>query len=399
MKQIPLFKVFMADSVQSAVTSILYSGYIGQGKKVDEFERVLQQYFNNNRVLTTNSATSAEHLALKLLERSYSGEYVNEEYGAVKSQWPGLEKGDEILCSPLTCTATNWPVILGGYKIKWVDIDPRTLNMDLDDLARKITPKTKVIMLPLWGGMPVDFDKIKDIQEQARNTNGFAPALIVDAAHALGSKFNGKHVCNFGHITTYSFQAIKHVTSVDGGAVVMPHQSLQERGKLMRWYGIRRDDVRTDFRCENDISEIGTKWHMNDVNATIGIENFKHTDFIIEKHIDNALWYDHYLSKNLNAAVSSGITLLERPKKFHSSSWLYTILVEDRESFMRMMGSKGITVSRVHERNDKHSAISHFKTQLPSLESVINKYVCIPVGWWVTDEDRNYILDSIKSGW
>lgn len=391
--KIPLFKVFMAPTVGEAVTKTLYSNYIGQGPKVEEFESNLKEYFNNNRLVTLNSATSGEHLALRLLQQP-SKSFVHDGMGQLISGWPGLNKCDTILASPLTCLASNSVIVFDGYKVKWVDIDPSTLNMDLDDLARKITPETKVIMLPLWGGMPVNMEKLQYIQNEAAKMYGFRPAVILDAAHAMGSTFMGQPVCNFGHITSYSLQAIKHITSVDGGVLVMPHQELVERARLLRWYGLSRAESRIDFRSDNDVAEIGTKWHMNDVNATIGIENLKHVKEITDKHRDNAAFYDRELGKH-----QIDVELLDPSYDADSSYWIYTILVEKRSDFMRMMSDAGIQVSRVHERTDKHTVFKEFRSQLPNLESVVDNYVCIPVHHGVGQEQREYIVEQIKKGW
>ena len=209
-KNIPLFKVFMSPNAGPEVCKVLESGYIGQGTVVDQFENDLRSYFGKDYVLTLNSATSAEHLALHLLKkprekRSYAPQgagYYFEEF------WPGINPGDEVLCTSLTCTASNWPVLANGFKIKWVDIDPKTLNMDLDDLERKISPSTKAIMLVHWGGYPNDLDRIKRIQEKCKSLYGFSPAVIEDCAHSMGSKFKGKLLGNHGNICTYSLQAI-----------------------------------------------------------------------------------------------------------------------------------------------------------------------------------------------
>ena len=84
----------------------------------------------------------------------------------VEHHWPGIQDGDEVLATPLTCTASNWPIVANGFKIKWVDIDPTTLNMDLEDLERKMTPKTKAIMGVHWGGYPLDLDEIRNIKRE-----------------------------------------------------------------------------------------------------------------------------------------------------------------------------------------------------------------------------------------
>ena len=191
----------------------------------------------------------------------------------------------------------------------------------------------------------------------------------------------------------FSLQAIKHVTSIDGGLLFSPHQELHDRGKLIRWYGIDRDGDRKDFRCEADIPEWGYKFHMNDVCATVGIENFKHLDSIISKHKENAAYYDEHL-QNI-----PGVTLLERQEGFESAFWIYSLLVDDRDGFYKYMDECNISVSQVHERNDKHTCVKEFKTELPNLDKTIGKIVNIPVGWWITSEQRKYIVDCIRKGW
>ena len=273
------------------------------------------------------------------------------------------------------------------------NIDPTTLNMDLDDLARKITPKTKVIMLVHWGGYPNDLNKIKQIQEDALRRFGFKPAVIEDGAHSFGSEYKGKMIGGHGNLTMFSLQAIKHITSIDGGILLSPHKELHRRAKLLRWYGIDRDGDRKDFRCEADVEEWGYKFHMNDVCATVGIENLKHFKDIVGKHRGNASFYDKELID------VPGVTLLKREKGHDSAFWIYSMLVENRDGFYKWMDECGISVSQVHERNDKHTCVQEFRTSLPSLDKVIGKIVSIPVGWWVTEEQRQYIVDCIKKGW
>lgn len=391
--KIPLFKVFMAPTAGDEVVKVLNSGFIGQGPKVEEFESKLKNYFNHDYVLSLNSGTSGLHLALHLLKKSNKPVIGNNNYTMTENYWPGLQEGDEVLATALTCTASNWPILANGLKIKWVDIDPTTLNMDLDDLERKITSKTKVIMLVHWGGYPSDLDRIKQIQDKAYRTFGFKPAVIEDGAHSFGSKYKGKPIGSHGNIAMYSLQAIKHITSVDGGLLLLPHNDLYKRGKLTRWYGIDRDGDRKDFRCEANIDEWGFKFHMNDVCATVGLENLKHADKLITKHKDNAAFYDNKLKQ------TPGLTLLDRHEGHDSAFWIYSMLVDDRDGFYRWMDECNISVSQVHERNDKHTCVSDYKTFLPTLDKTIDKVVSIPIGWWISEEEREYIADCIKKGW
>ena len=376
MNKIPLFKVFMSHNVHKEVKKVLHSGFVGQGSQVDKFEQTLKNYIGNEYLCTTNSGTSALHLALHSLKKPYN-----------------LKDGDEVLCTPLTCTATNWPVLANNLKIKWVDINPNNLNMDLDDLERKITPKTKVIMVVHWGGYPIDLDRIKKIQQKTKELYGFEPIVIEDCAHGIGSKYKGKRLGNHGNLCMFSFQAIKHITAVDGGMLTLPSQDLYDRAKLLRWYGIDRNTNKVDFRCEEDIKEWGFKFHMNDINATIGMENLKSADDMIMQHQENAEYYDKHLDN------SSGIRILEREEDRESSFWIYSMLVDKKEDFMNWMKECGIVVSQVHERNDIHSCVKEFKTHLPMLDKVTPELISIPVGWWVTREQKEYIVDCIKKGW
>jgi len=392
--QIPLFKVFMSSNAADSVAKVLNSGFIGQGPKVEELENDLSKYFGqfNNNVLTFNSATSAEHLAYHLLKLPYTYQIQNE-FGASIINWPGLQQGDEVLTTALTCTATNWPILANGLKLRWVDVDPTTMNICLKDLESKLNEKTKIVTVVHWGGYPVDLVELKNIQSRYRQKYGFEFMIIDDAAHSFGSKLDGQLIGTYDTITTFSLQAIKHITSVDGGFWITPYKELNERARLTRWYGIDREGPRTDFRCEADIPEWGFKFHMNDVCATVGIENLKHANTIIGTHKANGQYYNAALQN------TNGVTLLENDSRKDSAYWLYTMRVERRDDFMRYMLENGIVTSRVHERNDKHTCTAEFREELPNVDLVTNDMISIPVGWWVTNENREFIVDTIKRGW
>jgi len=395
---IPLFKVFMSPYAAGDVADVLNSGYIGEGPKVKEFETALAKKFLHTEsplsadIITFNSATSAEHLIYHMLKKPQK-DLTPYYWGVIEKDWKGLDENSEVLTTPLTCTATNWPILLNGLKLKWVDVDPNTMNMDLDSLSEKINHNTRIITVVHWGGYPIDMNRLKNIVSAAEEMYGTSIMIIEDCAHAFGSKYHGEYVGFQGNLSTFSMQAIKHVTSVDGGFISSPFMKFNKRARLLKWYGIDRDTPTTDFRCEDDVPEPGFKFHMNDVNATVGMANLKYADNIVGAHRFNANQYNESL------AGVDGVTLLNNEIGFDSAYWLYTIKVGKRSDFMKMMADKGITVSRVHERNDKHSCVAEYKTDLPKLESFIDNMICIPVGWWVTDSQREYIIESIKSGW
>tara|TARA_R110000824_G_scaffold111850_4_gene260612 strand:- start:2769 stop:3956 length:1188 start_codon:yes stop_codon:yes gene_type:complete len=391
--QIPLFKVFMSEDAPTEVGKVLMSGFVGEGPQVQKFENKLKTYFDNKNLITLNSATSALHLTLHLLKNPVTHIESSYKNAPQLSEWPGLKDGDEVLSCPLTCTATNWPILANNLNIKWVDVDPKTCNICLDDLENQLSEKTKVIMLVHWGGNAIDLDRVEKIQQKCKDKYGFRPVVIQDCAHGFGSEYKGKKLGSTKHntFTIYSFQAIKHLTTVDGGCLILPDNRFYKRAKLLRWYGIDRGDNRKDFRCENDIVEWGFKFHMNDIAATIGLCNFKHIDTLLEKHKQNALYYN----KELNGVKE--VKVIKSENK--CSYWIYTIKVSNQKRFMDMMESKGIMVSRIHERNDKHSCVNKYKRHLPQLDKLVNEMICIPVGWWLSKEDREYIVDCIKKGW
>jgi dTDP-4-amino-4,6-dideoxy-D-glucose/dTDP-4-amino-2,4-dideoxy-beta-L-xylose transaminase len=369
---IPLFKVSMSEDVVKPLGEVMTSGFIGQGPKVEEFESLLSRYFGNPHCATLNSATAGLTLAYRLL---------------------GLQAGDEVLTSALTCTATNWPILANGLKIKWVDVDQNTCNMDLNDLRRKISKDTKAICVVHWGGYPLDLDELKKIQQESKAKFGHFIPIVEDCAHSMGSEYKEKKLGNHGNIAVYSFQAIKHFTTGDGGVILLPNEELCERAKVLRWYGINRNTNKKDFRCEEDVAEWGYKYHMNDINATIGIHNFPLFLKRGKKFRENSMYYDGFLKD------VEGITILNKENDRKSASWIHTIKVENRDGFMELMKEKGIMVSRVHERNDIHSCVSEYKSSLPNLDNLCEKMICIPNGWWVTQKDRAYIVRSIEEGW
>jgi len=371
--KIELFKVFMSPNATRTVGEVLNSGFIGQGQKVEDFEAILRTHFNNPFVNTVNSATSGLELAVHLC----------------KAQ---IGPGDEVLTTPLTCTATNWAILNRNVRLKWVDIDPNNGNLDLADLARKLSPRTKAIMVVHWGGYAVDLIALKEIQDICAQMYGFRPPVIEDCAHAWGASFNGQLIGNHGNLSVFSFQAIKHLTTADGGILISPDADTHARAKLLRWYGLDRTSS-ADFRCEQNIAENGFKYHMNDVAAAIGIANYPHAAANVKKHMDNGHYYNEAL------ANIPGVRLLENKPDRNSSYWVYTMRVDNRAAFIRKMKEKNVTVSQVHDRNDKHQCVNDFRCGLPNLDQFCKEMICIPCGWWVGQEDREYIVRQIKEGW
>lgn len=363
---IPLFRVNMAETVDAPLLECLHSGYIGQGKAVDKFEADLAAFIGNPRVLTTNSGTSALHLALHMI---------------------GVE-GKHVITTALTCTATNWPIISNGGKILWADIEGSSPNISVrsvEKLLEEYRGTVAAVMVVHWGGSPVDIEGIN--QAAAK----YGVPVIEDSAHALGSEYHGQKIGNHSRFVCFSFQAIKHLTTVDGGLICLSSNDDYQRAKLLRWYGIDRDSARADLRCEDDVLEAGFKFHMNDVCATIGCENLKLIPAILEQSQAVAAFYSQHL------ANMPGVRLMSDPPNTRSSYWLYTIAVENRDGFMRHMKDCGVMTSKVHARNDLHTCVKEFVRPLPVLDAFTKQMVCIPASCSL--EEAKHVVDCIKRGW
>jgi dTDP-4-amino-4,6-dideoxygalactose transaminase len=384
MTTLSLFKVFMSEDVLKPLNHVLMSGQITQGPQVELFETALKTYIKNPYILTLNSATAGLTLALRLLKKKDE-----------RFNWPGFDDEKDVVLTPaLTCFATTASILANKVNIRWLDVDLETANIDLTDLKRKLNEHTKVIYLVHWGGTPVDLDGLRELQEYSLHTFGFKPMIVEDCAHAFGAEYNGGKIggkASAGNICVFSLQAIKHLTTGDGGFITLPNEILYERCKLLRWYGIDRDKRNykgKDLRLENDIVEYGYKFHMNDINATIGLYNLPHIPALLQKNRANAAYFDEHL-KNV-----AGLQLMNFKPKCNSAYWLYTIRVLNgkKQEFMEKMKEAGIMTSQVHNRNDINSCVQTFQEALPNLDLLEQELVCIPVGWWLSEEDLKYII-------
>jgi perosamine synthetase len=373
-KQIPLFKVFMSPNVDENLLKVLHSGFVGEGEAVKEFELNIAKYLNNNKIGLVNSGTSALHLAYHLSL-----------YGKQAKSY-NVDSSLEIISSPMTCTATNTPIISNSAKIVWADCDPVTGNICPDSIRKKITSKTKAIVMIHWGGNPCLIDEINSIGRE------YGIKVIEDAAHAFGAEYKGKKIGEISDFTCFSFQAIKHLTSIDGGAILSTSEIDNERIKLLRWFGIDREPKNKesiDLRCEIDVPEAGYKFHMNNISAVIGNENLKHMPNVVAKHRENAIFYNKIFE-------DAGIKVAKEQDNVKSSYWLYTIHVSNRDELMQKLKENGIASSKVHARNDTHSMFKDFfDPNLKGVEEFNHSHICIPVGWWVDEEDRKFIAENV----
>jgi perosamine synthetase len=359
---IPLFKVHHPKGVGSKLEEVFSSGSITEGEYSDRFEKELGEYIGNPNCSLVNSCTSAITLALHLA---------------------GVQKGDEVISSAMTCMATNEPIYHCGAKIVWADIDRETGNISPASIEKRITPKTKAIIAVHWAGQPFEIEKVQKIAK-AHNLK-----VIEDAAHALDAEYKNCKIGTHSDFVCFSFQAIKHLTTGDGGALFCKNPDDYERAKLLRWFGLNRKYQGSKW--EQDITEAGYKFHMNNLTAIIGLEQMKHINKLTGAHIANGKFYDQHIK-------NPSVTKLQRSPSSTSASWIYSVLCDERDRLQEHLAAQGISSDVVHMRNDKYSVFKNFQNEdLPNLDYFAPRLLNIPVGWWLTEEDRQHIANTVNS--
>lgn len=363
-KTIPLVKPFMPpkEELMPEIERVLYSGYIAEGEDAWKFEDELRAFLGNPNTLAVQSGTAALHLALLQLN---------------------IGAGDEVISTPMTSEPTNTTIAITGAKVVWADVDPDTGLLDPKSVREKITERTKAIMLVHYAGMVCDMDEFNKLSEET------GIPIIEDAAHALGAKYNGKVIGSNSRFTCFSFQAIKHMTTVDGGAIAFNNPNDVTPVRKLRWFGL---DKKVS-RLENDITRAGYKYGINNLTGVIGCIQMKYLQEVIDKYIANGKYYDEMLRD------VSGVTMVPYYRNTKPSYWLYTMKVDNRDDFCKMMESIGVTASPLHHRSDTHSVFAASKCDLPNMDEWCGSFVHIPCGWWVDEETRERIVEEIRKGW
>lgn len=360
---IPLFKIHTPEGVGKYIQEVFDSGFITEGEKSDQFEEKFGKLIENKDVAIVNSCTSALTIAYDMAN---------------------VGPGDEVISTPMTCMATNEPIHNARAKIVWADIDPETGNILPESVIKKITSKTKAIVGVHWSGLPFDIDAINKIAKD----HGLK--VIEDAAHALGATYKGKKIGNHSDYVCFSFQAIKHLTTVDGGAIstTLGDKEIEIIRKI-KWFGLDRKFK--GQKWSQDISRSGYKFHMNNVNSAIGLLQMEKIDSIVKRHIDNGHFYDQEINNKYVKKLS------QRPD-VESAYWIYTLIVDSPSDFSKFLADKGITSDVVHVRNDQYSVFKDYRVNdLPGCDFFCSRMINIPVGWWLTEEQIKYIVDTVNS--
>lgn len=365
---ISFFHTHISARAVALADETLRSGWISEGLRVKEFEAALADRVGMRHPAALNSGTAALHLALAVA---------------------GVGPGDEVILPAQTFVATGLAVLMQGAVPVFCDIDPDTGNLDPQDFARRVTARTKAVMPVHWGGQPCDMDEILAIAEPR------GIAVVEDAAHALGATYKNRPIGSISRFTAFSFQAIKHLTTGDGGALCSRGEEDAHAVMTRRWFGIDRAGSRPSILGEReyDIAEVGYKYHLNDLGAAIGLGNLD--DF------PDRLARRRAICARLRRELS-GITdlqLLRADPDRDSACWLFIVKVARREDFIRHLASRGVPASVVHLRIDHNSVFGGLRSDLPGQADFNERQVALPCHEALTDADVDTIVQAVKSGW
>ena len=364
-KTVTQFYPHIPKTASRAIAKVFKGRWIGQGPLVDKLEIIFSKKFANNMAsVAVGSGTDALHLAYILAN---------------------IKKNDEIICPVFTCTATNIPLLYIGAKIKFADIDPKTFNIDISSVKKLVTKKTKAIVFVNYGGLPCNLNELNKIAKKNKLI------LIQDAAQSLGATYMGKPITNFADFTIFSFQAIKQISSGDGGMLVLKNKKILKKAKRIRWFGIDRL-AKQGGTWENDIKEIGYKYQMTDIGAALLLESIKEFSFI--KNYRKKIFdiYKNKLKQNKN------ITIIDDENIKGHANWLFTILLYDKDFLQKKLRKIGIETNQVHFRNDRYSIFKKFvkNKKFKNMDYVENKYLVLPIHTKMTLNDAKFIAKKIN---
>ncbi len=364
---IVLFHPHISQLARDYVDDTLNTRWIGQGPKVDLFEKNFSTKFaNGNAALSCGSGTDALHLSYLLA---------------------GLKAGDEVVVPLFTCTATNIPFLYMGVKIIFADIQPGTLNIDPKHVKELVNSKTKAIVCVHYGGLPCDMDELRKIATE------WNIPIIEDAAHAVGASYKGTPIGSLSEFTMFSFQAIKHITTGDGGMVTFKDDGkLLEKGKRLRWFGIDRSAKQKGI-WENDITEVGYKYQMNDISAAMGLAALEEFDQVLALRKTLFDKYEELLT-GINGIQFIGGGYSDR---IHAA-WLCTVIAENRENLQHKLREQNIESSQVHYRNDRYSIFGG-RGEYPNMDAIEDKYLVLPLHTKMNLSDVEKVCYTIKQGW
>lgn len=394
-KMIPFSPPDLTDEEVKEVVDTLTSGWITTGPKTKEFERQIAKRCNTNMSVTMNSATACMEMTLRLL---------------------GVGPGDEVITSAYTYTASASVIDHVGAKIVLVDTAEDSIEMDYDKLADAITEKTKVIIPIDLAGRPCDYDKIFEVVESKKElfnpTKGtyqenFDRVIVMaDAAHSFGASYKGNNVGEIADFTSFSFHAIKNLTTAEGGAVTwrtiegVEDEEIYQKYMLLILHGQNKDALaKTKLGAwEYDIVGPYFKCNMTDIMASIGLVQLKRYDDmlarrkeIIEKYMEGLKGLPiNFLNHYSNEYTSSGHLCITRIDNFDENR---------RNNVIEEMAKNGIATNVHYKPLPMMTAYKNLGFDINDFPNAFNYYqnqVTLPLHTKLSDDDINYIVETIS---
>lgn len=366
---IPLFKPAVGKEELREIARAFKAGWIGLGPKTAQFERMFADYIGTRYAIGMNSCSAALHLALAVL---------------------GIE-GKEVISPSLTFVSTNHAILYNKGIPVFADIDEDTLNINPEEIARKITRRTKAIILVHYGGHPCQMDEIMHIAKKR------GIAVIEDAAHACGAEYKGRKAGTFGALACFSFHAVKNLTTGEGGMVTTSSREFDRRLRKLRWLGISRDTwSRSDTKGRKYfwyyyVEELGYKYHMSDINASIGIAQLRKLDRMNDKR--------RMVLQRYNRDFS-GLGWLKTPvlrEGVKSACHNYVVKVKERDRFVAYLRNHGVSAGVHYIPNHHYRMYRKFKAGLPVTDRVWKELVTLPLFAELTGAQVDKVIKTVKS--
>ena len=392
MKKILFSPPDMSEAEINGVCDALNSGWITTGPRTKEFERKIATYCHTNRAVCLNSATACMELILRVLD---------------------VGPGDEVITSAYTYTATASVTCHVGAKVVMVDTAPDSFEMDYDKLADAITEKTKVVLPVDLAGVVCDYDKIFAAVESKKHL--FSPAndiqkaygrviVLADAAHAFGAKWHGKMCGEIADFTSFSFHAVKNLTTAEGGALTwrnhdgVDNESLYKQFQLLSLHGQNKDALaKTRLGAwEYDIVAPYYKCNMTDVMAGIGLAQLK--------RYPEMLYRRRQIIERYNEGLKGrNVQVLDHFGDDHSSSghlYLVRLLGEDveyRNAVIERMAERGIACNVHYKPLPMMTAYKNLGFDIVDYPNAYNQYhneITLPLHTSLTNEDVEYVISN-----
>ena len=357
---IKLFHPYIPEEFTTELKEVLASGWIGQGGVTERFEKEFASYVGAKYAVMTNSATSALNLAVEV---------------------SSLGDGDEVLTTPITFVSSNHAILKAGAEPVFVDVDPKTLLMDLDKAEEAITPYTKAIMAVHYGGNPMDIYKLYYLAKKYDLT------VIEDAAHACGASYDNHNIGHFG-LTCFSFHAVKNLPVGDGGMIVTNDEDQYKNLRSLTWMGIDRttyDRSKTPYKWEYDVTTLGNNYHSNDIAACLGSQGLKELAVWNGRRADIVELYKGWIP---------WAEFLETTPNAISANHLCVIKVDNRDSMHDKLLEAGIETG-VHYKPNYHYSMYEQGQCLPETEKAYKRILSLPLHIRLTDEDVERVCKEL----